>query len=161
MKGVVVSALTLVFLASALAQIGGFQTPSVQMAPAARVQVKPGGTATVDLDFRIAEPFHINSNKPKSELLVPTTLQLTPPAQIGITEVKYPAGKDETFPFAPKEPLNVYSGDFSIEARVKALPNAAPGVYPVSGELKFQACDRSACYPPKSMPVNFQVTVVK
>ncbi len=161
MKRLAVSASTLLLLGSALSQLGGSQSPSVQMAPAARVQVKPGRASTVDLDFRIAEPFHINSNKPKSELLVPTTLKLTPPAQVGITEIKYPAGKDQTFPFAPKEPLNVYSGDFSIEAGVKALPNAAPGIYSVSGELKFQACDRSACYPPKSMPVQFQVVVVK
>jgi len=75
--------------------------------------------------------------------------------------VKYPAGKDETFPFSPDEKLNVYSGDFSINAQVKVAAGATAGTYPVKGELRFQACDRSACYPPRSLPVQFQVTVVK
>jgi hypothetical protein len=146
---------------TALGQAPGTKTPSVQMAPVGKVQLKAGGTATLDLDFRVGEGFHINSNKPKSELLVPTSLKLIPAQQVAVTEIKYPAGKDETFPFAPKEPLNVYSGDFSVTAVLKAAPGTPPGTYPVSGELKYQACDRSACYPPKSTAIQFQVAVVK
>jgi hypothetical protein len=44
---------------------------------------------------------------------------------------------------------------------LKAPAKAAAGSYPVKGELRFQACDHSACYPPRSIPVQFQVTVVK
>jgi uncharacterized membrane protein len=29
------------------------------------------------------------------------------------------------------------------------------------GELKYQACDNAACYPPKKLPVQFEVRVVK
>ena len=65
-----------------------------------------------------------------------------------------------SFPFAPDEKLSVYSGDFAITAVVKTPPKAASGSYPVTGELRFQACDRSACYPPRSIPVKFDVTVV-
>jgi hypothetical protein len=35
------------------------------------------------------------------------------------------------------------------------------GKYAVHGELKYQACDNAACYPPKKIPVDFQVKVVK
>ena len=43
-----------------------------------KVQVKAGGSTTLELDFRIGSEFHINSNKPQSELLIPTVLKLSP-----------------------------------------------------------------------------------
>ena len=135
--------------------------PFVIMAPLGNLQLKAGATKDVALDFRIGSEYHINSHTPKSPLLIPTALKLEATAPVAVAEVKYPAGKDETFPFSPDEKLNVYSGDFSINAQVKAPANASPGTYPVKGELRFQACDRSACYPPRSLPVQFQVTVVK
>ena len=144
----------------ALAQGPGERVPTVTMAPVGKVQVRAGHTASVDLDFRIGSEFHINSNRPKSELLIPTELKLNIPGQVGVVVVKYPAGQDMSFPFAPDDKLSVYSGDFSITAVVKAPANAAVGEYPVTGQLRFQACDRSACYPPRSIPVKFDVAVV-
>jgi len=157
-------ALALILLltaAIALAQSPGDKVPSVVMAPIGNVQVRAGASATVNLDFRIGSEFHINSHTPKSELLIPTVLKLNAPDQVTVADVKYPAGQDVTFPFSPDEKLSVYSGDFSIDTVLKAPANAAAGTYPVTGTLRFQACDHSACYPPKSIPVQFQVTVVK
>ena len=133
----------------------------VIMAPVGNVQVHAGASKDVPMDFRVIAEFHINSHTPNSPLLIPTVLKLTPPEQVTVADVKYPAGQDMTFAFSPNEKLNVYSGDFSINALVKAPANAAAGSYPVKGELRFQACDHSACYPPRSIPVQFQVTVVK
>jgi hypothetical protein len=130
------------------------------MAPVGKVQVRAGGTANVELDFRIGSEFHINSNKPKSDLLIPTALKLNATEPVSVAGLKYPAGQDTSFPFAPNEKLSVYSGDFTITAVVKASAKAASGNYPVAGELRFQACDRSACYPPRSIPVKFEVAVV-
>jgi Disulphide bond corrector protein DsbC len=135
--------------------------PFVIMAPVGNVQIHAGATKDVSLDFRIGSEFHINSHTPKSPLLIPTALKLNAPPTVTVADVKYPAGQDETFPFSPDEKLNVYSGDFSIEALVKVPANAPAGTYPVKGELRFQACDHSACYPPRSLPVQFQVMVVK
>jgi hypothetical protein len=144
----------------AFSQGPGERLPSVTMAPVGKVQVKAGEPVNVELDFRIGSEFHINSNKPKSELLIPTVLKLQAAEPVSLVAVKYPAGQDVAFPFAPNEKLSVYSGDFSVTAVVKAPPKAMPGDYPVTGELRFQACDRSACYPPRSIPVKFSVTVV-
>ena len=88
-------------------------------------------------------------------------LKLNPSEPVTVAEVKYPAGEDMSFAFSPNEKLSVYSGDFSITTVLKAPANAATGTYPVKGELRFQACDHSACYPPRTIPVQFQVAVVK
>ena len=158
-------ACAVLILASLLAvcvfsQEPGNQVPSVTMAPVGTVQVRAGNSATVQLDFRVGSEFHINSNKPKSELLIPTVLKLSSAEPVSISTVKYPVGQDVSFPFAPGEKLSVYSGDFSITAVVKAPAKAANGEYPVSGELRFQACDRSACYPPRAIPVKFEVSII-
>ncbi len=137
------------------------EKPFVIMAPVGNVQVRAGAAKDVTLDFRTGAEYHINSHTPKSPLLIPTALKLNPTAPVTVGDPKYPAGQDESFPFSPDEKLNVYSGDFSINAPVKVPAGAAAGTYPVKGELRFQACDRSACYPPRNLPVQFQVTVVK
>ncbi len=49
---------------------------------------------------------------------------------------------------------------FRLTRRSKRQLNAQAGDYPVTGELRFQACDRSACYPPRAIPVKFVVSVV-
>jgi len=143
------------------AQSPGDRVPSVTMAPVGNVQLRAGGTAELILDFRIGTDFHINSNKPKADYLIPTVLKLTPSEPVTIAEVKYPAGEDMSFAFSPNEKLSVYSGDFSINAVLKAPAGTAAGTYAIKGELRFQACDRSACYPPRSIPVQFQVDVKK
>jgi hypothetical protein len=155
-----VGLLAVIVSVAAFAQEPGTKVPSVELASVGKVQVKAGGSATVQLDFRVGSEFHINSNKPHSELLIPTVLKLTPTTPVAVASVKYPDGQDMSFPFAPNEKLSVYSGDFTITAVVKAPASAASGDFPVSGSLRFQACDRSACYPPRSIPVNFNVSVV-
>lgn len=151
---------SLLLITFAVAQSFGTFKPVV-MAPVEKVQMREGASKEVSLDFRIGSEFHINSHTPKSPLLIPTVLKLTLPAQLTLAELKYPAGQDETFAFSPDEKLNVYSGDFSINAVLKTPARTPAGTYSVTGELRFQACDHSACYPPRTIPVQFQVTVVK
>ncbi len=110
--------------AVAFAQEPGTRVPSVELAPVGKVQVKAGGSVTVQLDFRVGSEFHINSNKPHSELLIPTVLKLSPTNPVAVAAVKYPDGQDMSFPFAPDEKLSVYSGDFTIAAVIKAPANA-------------------------------------
>jgi hypothetical protein len=152
--------LAVLLAATMMAQEPGTRIPSVTFAPVSKVQVKPGSAANVQLDFRVGSEFHINSNQPKSELLIPTQLKLSAVPPLSVVSLKYPAGDDVAFSFAPDEKLSVYSGDFSVTAAVKAAANAHPGDYPVTGELRFQACDRSACYPPRSIAVKFVVSIV-
>ena len=134
---------------------------SVTLEPPPVTAIERGRPATVELQFRIARGFHINSNQPKQEYLKKTELKLDPPADIVIAKVTYPEGQDLNFPFAPDEKLSVYSGNFAIDVAVRPLKSVAPANYEVHGFLKYQACDNSACYPPKQLPVAFQLKVTK
>ena len=44
---------------------------------------------------------------------------------------------------------------------VHPLRSVEPGKYIVRGTLKYQACDNTACYPPKNLPISFDVKVAK
>jgi Disulphide bond corrector protein DsbC len=139
----------------------GKKVPSVTMSPAAAVTLTRGKAGTVDLRFRVPSGFPINSNQPNSEFLIPTALRLTPPTDIVIGKITYPPGEQTALAFAPDEKLSVYTGQFPLSVLVRPLATVAPGKYMVHGELKYQACDNAACYPPKKLPVEFEVRVIK
>ena len=139
----------------------GPKTPAVQMAPAPVVTAIQGKSATVPLSFRVLSGYHINSNHPKSEFLIPTVLKVDATTDIVIGGTTYPEGKDMTFAFAPDEPLNVYTGDFQVNVLVRPMLSVQAGKYIVRGTLKYQACDNAACYPPKQLPISFDVRIGK
>jgi hypothetical protein len=150
-----------VCLAFAQDDIPGKRIPSVTLAAPEVVSITRGKPGTVTLHFRVERGFHVNSNKPKSEFLIPTALKIDPPTDIIIGKVSYPEGEDKSFPFSPDEKLNVYTGDFSVDVVVRPLASVVTGKYALHGQLKYQACDNAACYPPKKVPVDFQVKVIK
>ena len=137
------------------------KSPSVSMAPVPQVTAKRTEQTMVRLDFRVASGFHINSNAPKSEFLIPTALKMDLPTDIVLGKIEYPEGQDVAFPFSPDEKLSVYSGDFAINLAVHPLKTVVPGKYVMHGVLRYQACDNAQCFPPKTLPVSFDVKVVK
>jgi Disulphide bond corrector protein DsbC len=128
---------------------------------ASAATITPGKPTLVDLHFKVKDGFHVNSNQPKSELLIPTTLKLDLPTDLAAGGIAYPPGKDLAFPFDPSEKLNVYSGDFTVKAKLAAAHTASAGNFTVHGSLRYQACSDNACYPPRDAPVQFDVHVAK
>jgi hypothetical protein len=111
--------------------------------------VKAGKLSVLEMRFRVASGFHVNSHTPKSELLIPTKVALQPAAGVKVEAAEYPAGTAYSFSFSPKEKLDVYAGDFTVRLPVVA----AAGAHEVDGTLRYQACDHAACYPPENLPV--------
>lgn len=135
--------------------------PRVTIAPVPLVTAPRTVQTIVSLNFRVARGFHINSNLPKSEFLIPTSLKMDPPTDIVLGKIEYPAGQDLSFPFSPDEKLSVYSGDFTVNLAVHPLHSVVPGRYIMHGILRYQACDNAQCFPPKTLPVNVSIKVIK
>jgi cytochrome c biogenesis DsbD-like protein len=131
----------------------------VNFVSASSVVVSPGKSTPVQFTFRIVSPYHINSNKPLAEELIPTQIHFSLPGEVALGRITYPVGKLTSFPFDPGTKLSVYSGDVVIRGIVVAPLAAATGTYTIHGELKYQACDNNACYPPKKLPFTFNVRV--
>jgi len=139
----------------------GPKGPVVTVASAPTTTLVQTKSGTVPLTFNVAKGYHINSNQPKSEFLIPTALKIDATTDIVIGKTIYPDGQDMSFAFAPDEKLNVYTGDFIVNVVVHPLSSVQPGKYVVRGTLRYQACDNTACYPPKNLPVSFDVKIAK
>jgi hypothetical protein len=68
------------------------------------------------------------------------------------------------------EHVPVFEGKFRITQDVTVTPSKARDVVrsvislqktiSITGELKYQACDKSICYPPASVPVKWQLQIL-
>ena len=156
------SAIFLLIGTKSSAQEGfGSKVPSVTLSAPAIPSIIRGTPGKAELHFHITPGFHINSNAPSEEYLIPTALRMDAPTDIVVGRIIYPAGQNITLPFAPDLKLNVYSGEFSVFVTVRPLSSVLPGKYALRDRLKYQACDKAACYPPKELPVDFEVKVAK
>ena len=160
MRIAVVAAL---MLASAQAQgqrplIDGLDRPAAQ--PAAvdylypeQITIPAGKLVTIQLHFRVAPGLHINSHTPTADELIPTIFSIPKDSGVQLISAIYPQGSEFTLPLDPKTKLSVYSGEFTLQARLKATP----GNHLVQAQLRYQACDNNVCMPPKTIPVAIYV----
>ncbi len=139
-------------------QIGEFAGPAKTQSRVSYVaepqSVVAGKRGVVELHFQVAEGYHVNSHTPKSELLIATAVTLEPAIGVTAGKPEYPAGVAYSFPLQPEETLDVYTGAFTVRLPVEAKA----GEHTLQGVLRYQACDRAACYPPKSLPVQVLFT---
>src|ERR1017187_2935205 len=85
-----------------------------------QITVAAGKPSTVALHFRILPGLHINSHTPKQDELIPTTLSIPDGAGVVLEKADYPLGTEFTLPLDPDTKLNVYTGEFVIQARIRA-----------------------------------------
>jgi Disulphide bond corrector protein DsbC len=135
------------------AQSTGRGSESVRFLFPDQVSIPAKKPTEVDLHFRVADGMHINSHTPHSKLLIPTNFAMPEKTGINFTGVDFPAGSDYSFSFSPNEKLSVYAGEFVLKAQI----TAQPGQHLVEAALRYQACDSNSCYPPKTIPVVFNV----
>lgn len=131
----------------------------VTVDPVSDLTVQLGKTVPVHFTIHIKPGFHVNSHQPISPELIATEMKFSPPEDLVIAKVHYPAGELMSFPFDPTNKLSVYSGNITVRAVILPQPKASAGRYTVHGELKYQACDNSSCYPPKKLPIAFNVRI--
>ncbi len=117
---------------------------------AAEPQTVAANRAVVlELHFHVDPGFHINSHAPKSDMLIPTRIAMEDLPNGSVSAVDFPQGMPYSFSFEPKNKLDVYTGDFTLIAHL----TTKPGPQTLKAALHYQACDASACYPPKLLPV--------
>jgi hypothetical protein len=117
-----------------------------------QITVPAGKASPVALHFRVASGLHINAHVPSQDYLIPTVFSIPENSGVHLDAASYPAGADLTLPLDNSK-LSVYTGDFTIDARIVA----APGNHLVEAKLHYQACNLSACLPPKTITVAIDV----
>jgi thioredoxin:protein disulfide reductase len=129
-------------------------TPSIVTIQSAKVE--PSLTAshrsTLVVSARIADGWHINSDRPIGEYYIPTRLAVTPPAHVEAGAIGYPAARRITLAFAGAEQLSVFSGTVQFKIPLTADADFPHDIgAPAKIELHYQACNDSQCLRPKSI----------
>jgi len=125
------------------------KTDAVKFMYPAQVNVAAGKPTAVALHFLIREGLHINSHTPSEPELIATTLSIPDGAGVRLNAATYPPGMTFTYPTDPSTKLSVYTGEFTIQARIVA----ARGNHTVQAKLHYQACDSNVCLPPRTIDV--------
>lgn len=122
-------------------------------------KVPRGRAFDVAVVAEIMSGFHVNSNKPSEDYLIPTQLLPELPAGYKILATTYPPGKLTKFEFSEKK-LSVYEGTFTLRMKIQAPAGAPLGATKLPLTLRYQACNDSACLPPVKIPVPLEIEIV-
>jgi len=119
---------------------------------------KRNAAVEVRIPVTVQAGFHVNSNTPAEDYLIPLKLTWTETGALAGGEVVYPKPSLEKYEFAPK-PLSVFTGGFELTAKFKVAPNAEAGPGMAVGKLRYQACNDRACFPPKTVEVKVPYSI--
>jgi DsbC/DsbD-like thiol-disulfide interchange protein len=110
---------------------------------------------TATIQVAVQPGYHVNSNQPKDEFLIPLRLTWTS-GPLQVESVTYPKPEDVK---VGNEVLSVFTGKFTIETKFKAPADAPPGQTSMSGKLRYQACNSQMCFRPATVDVHLPVRI--
>jgi hypothetical protein len=124
----------------------------------------PGTRLTISAEVRLPADVHVYA--PGTQGYKPVKLVIDPVGDLELSPAVYPASKTLFLP-AIKEKVPVYEGTFRISQDVKVNTSSQfwgslgkdGRVFTISGKLEYQACDKTMCYVPTSVPVKWQLQV--
>jgi thioredoxin:protein disulfide reductase len=180
LKSTVTSPLAIVLCASAILGLGpsvswsgdkvksaSFSQPGRSHPNLVRVQasveghrIVRGKPFEVRLYVTIEKGYHINSNRPRDKFLIPTQVMIKNTPDFTFMPAKFPPALDRKLEFS-EEKLLVFEGEVQFEVHALGNIRASLGRKTLSGSLKYQACDESTCYPPRTVPFEIEVEVVQ
>jgi AhpC/TSA family/Disulphide bond corrector protein DsbC len=123
----------------------------------------PGTRITLVAEVRLPPDVHVYA--PGAQGYKPIKLVIEPIPELDLKPLVYPASKILYLP-AIKERVPVFEGTFRISQDVKVSSaglGGSPGKdgtpFTINGNLEYQACDKTTCYVPTSVPVKWQLKV--
>lgn len=106
----------------------------------------------------VAPGWHVNSNKPSEDYLIPTLAALLPADGLTFAPPVYPPHKEKKLPFSDK-PLALFDGDTVVVVEGKVDAAAAPGPKTLRATLDFQPCNDAQCLAPGQVEATLAIDV--
>jgi hypothetical protein len=124
----------------------------------------PGTRITLAAEVRLPPDVHVYA--PSTQGYKPIKLVIEPIQYLEFKPAVYPASKTLYLP-AVKEKVPVFDGTFRISQDVKVSSGSEfwgslgkdGKLFTITGKLEYQACDKTICYLPTSVPVKWQLQV--
>jgi thioredoxin:protein disulfide reductase len=139
------------------AQIG---IPPISLQPLpADARVHAGTTVRTVLRIDVPATLHIQAHQPSEPTVIPTVLTFDDHPDIRVTEVVYPPSTTVTV-LGYAQPLDVYEGILRVGVTMAFAPTLPPGPVTLRAQLRYQACDDSQCYFPRTVDTRWSFDVV-
>jgi hypothetical protein len=129
---------------------------TVRVEPLA-VKSKPGAAFAATVLATIKDGFHVNSNQPTLEYLIPTRVEVSGPSLFALEKADYPEGELKAFGFAPDEMLSVYEGVVRVPLRLRTKADTPAGTHDLRLVFHYQACNDRLCLRPAKHEVALKV----
>jgi hypothetical protein len=117
-----------------------------------------GSNNTLRIKLKIASDWHINSNKPLQDYLIPMKLTITDGNENwALSNVKYPEPTIKKLNFE-NEILTLYEGTIMLTANLWSRSNRNSSNFKkLDLQLQLQACNNDLCLPPEEVKLEFAV----
>jgi thiol:disulfide interchange protein DsbD len=167
-RGVLIGLLTALFILPITIYGQSSTTPDARAqvhpveieAYSSHARIAPGQPLTLAIKLSIDPGWHVNSNRPNEDFLIPTEVTFAEEMQFEIDKIRYPDGKSVRLDFSPDMPLSVYDDIVWFSVILKARENVGPGPVTIPLQLTAQACDDRSCIAPVTHELPILVQIV-
>lgn len=123
------------------------------------VKVAQGEKFSISLAITVSPTWHINSNKPNDDFLIPSELTARGNG-LKLIAVNYPKSHELKLSFS-EELVSVYEATSNAKLTFSISQDAPLGKQKVLIKLDYQACNDVSCLPPNETNTEIEVEVVK
>lgn len=122
-------------------------------------KVNAGGQFKIAVKINIKDSWHINSDKPKEDYLIPSQVNIQIQEGFRLEKTNYPPAEEIKLGFSDT-PLSVWQGEILIGSLFSVDKNISEGSYKLIINFDYQACNDMTCLPPSSVTDTLIVQVV-
>lgn len=122
-------------------------------------KVNAGGQFKIAVKINIKDSWHINSDKPKEDYLIPSQVNVQIPEGFRLEKTNYPPAEEIKLGFSDT-PLSAWQGEILIGSLFSVDKNISEGSYKLIINFDYQACNDMTCLPPSSVTDTLIVQVV-
>lgn len=120
-------------------------------------KVYPGSEFKIAVKVNVDSGWHVNSDKPHEDFLIPSQLSIDT-AIFKLDKVVYPKPHDLKLEISDV-PLSVWESEVYVGALVKSPEKLAPGKYILPVVIDYQACNNMTCMPPNSVKDTLEIEI--
>jgi len=121
-------------------------------------KLQPGKSTRLAIELTIHEPWHVNSDKPKEDFLIPTLINFDQTETVTFGRINYPKPEIKTFEFSDN-PLAVYEGTVYAFTTVTIPPDYPAETVNITGNIAYQACNDQSCLAPDEVAFSAEFPV--
>lgn len=120
--------------------------------------LRSDGRVGLIVGIKVEKGWHINSNRPLDEFMIPTTVELADNPFWTAEEISYPEGEKTRLSFST-QPVSVYQGNVEVPIILQAGSDAPPQTT-LKLLIGFQPCNDTSCTAPETLILPVPISAV-